>query len=116
MRPARDRWINPTLALCICAAAGSAFSWLAGYRCAVVLITTTGPTFRFTRALDRAAAAVPQLDAANILFIQFYSVIRLNGPSAVSGDRVLEFTTHSTLRASRPSLRWAVCLSGVSKR
>jgi len=28
MRPARDRWINPALALCLCAAAGAAFSWL----------------------------------------------------------------------------------------
>lgn len=28
MRPARDSWINPALALCLCAAAGAAFSWL----------------------------------------------------------------------------------------
>jgi membrane AbrB-like protein len=28
MRPARDLWINPALALCVCAAAGAAFSWL----------------------------------------------------------------------------------------
>jgi hypothetical protein len=28
MRPARDRWINPALALCACAAAGAVFSWL----------------------------------------------------------------------------------------
>jgi hypothetical protein len=28
VRPARDRWINPALALCVCAAAGGAFSWL----------------------------------------------------------------------------------------
>ena len=28
MRPARDRWINPALALCACAAAGTACSWL----------------------------------------------------------------------------------------
>jgi len=28
MRPARDSWVNPALALCLCAAAGAAFSWL----------------------------------------------------------------------------------------
>jgi hypothetical protein len=28
MRPARDRWINPALALCLCTAAGAAFAWL----------------------------------------------------------------------------------------
>jgi hypothetical protein len=28
MRPARDSWINPALALCLCALAGAAFSWL----------------------------------------------------------------------------------------
>ena len=28
MRPARDSWINPALALCLCTAAGATFSWL----------------------------------------------------------------------------------------
>lgn len=28
MRPARDSWINPALALCLCAAAGATFAWL----------------------------------------------------------------------------------------
>lgn len=28
MRPARDRWVNPALALCVCAGAGFVFSWL----------------------------------------------------------------------------------------
>lgn len=28
MRPARDRWINPALALCLCAIAGATFAWL----------------------------------------------------------------------------------------
>jgi membrane AbrB-like protein len=28
VRPARDRWINPALALCACAATGAIFSWL----------------------------------------------------------------------------------------
>ena len=76
----------------------------------VVLITTTGRAFASRGRCGRG------FDGANIVFRQFYSAIRLNGPSAATGDRVLEFTTHSTLRASRPSLRWAVCLSGVSKR
>ena len=28
MRPARDSWVNPALALCLCAATGAAFAWL----------------------------------------------------------------------------------------
>lgn len=28
MRPARDSWVNPALALCLCTAAGATFSWL----------------------------------------------------------------------------------------
>ena len=28
MRPARDSWVNPALALCLCAAAGATFAWL----------------------------------------------------------------------------------------
>ena len=84
MRPARDSWIDPALALCLCAAAGAAFSWLklplpwlatapggiaemcitakvlqlgvplvtaAHVTRVIVLITTTGPTFRVARAL-----------------------------------------------------------------
>jgi uncharacterized protein len=72
MRPARDRWVNPALALCVgatlvlatapgglaemCITAkvlqlGVPLVTAAHVTRVVVLITTTGPTFRFAPAL-----------------------------------------------------------------
>lgn len=57
MRPARDRWINPALALCVCVVAGAAFSWLRlplpwmiGPLAAMALCNLAGAELRAPRA------------------------------------------------------------------
>lgn len=57
MRPARDRWVNPALALCVCAGAGFVFSWLRlplpwmiGPLAAMALCNLAGAELRALRA------------------------------------------------------------------
>jgi uncharacterized protein len=65
MRPARERWINPALALCVCAAAGAAFfalrlplPWMIGPLAAMALCNLAGAQLRPPRGGREAGQIV----------------------------------------------------------
>lgn len=92
MRPARDRWVNPALALCVCAGAGFVFSWLRlplpwmiGPLAAMALCNLAGAELPAPRGLSGGG-----FESGKILFRLVYSELRLNGPSTATRDPVLK--------------------------